>query len=32
MIATALGEPPGVTIVESRDIAAVAAGFNAGPA
>ena len=32
MIATALGEPPGVTIVESRDIAAVAAGFSAGPA
>lgn len=32
MIATALGEPPGVTIVESRDIAAAAAGFSAGPA
>jgi uncharacterized protein YbjT (DUF2867 family) len=31
MIATALGEPPGVTIVESRDIAAVAAGLSAGP-
>ena len=32
MIATALGEPPGVTIVESRDVAAAAAGFSAGPA
>ena len=30
MIATALGEPPGVTIVESRDIAATAAGLGAG--
>lgn len=32
MVATALGEPAGVTVVESRDIAAVAAGFSAGPA
>jgi uncharacterized protein YbjT (DUF2867 family) len=29
MIRTALGEPAGVTIVESRDIAAVATGFSA---
>jgi len=32
MVATALGEPAGVTIVGSRDIAAVAAGFGVGPA
>ena len=32
MVATALGEPAGVTVVESRDIAAVAAGFSADPA
>jgi uncharacterized protein YbjT (DUF2867 family) len=30
MVATALGEPEGVTVVESRDIAAVAAGLSAG--
>lgn len=32
MVATALGEPAGVTVVESRDIAAVAGGVGAGPA
>jgi len=32
MISTALDEPPGVTIVESRDIAAAAKGLSAGPA
>jgi uncharacterized protein YbjT (DUF2867 family) len=32
MVATALDEPAGVRVVESRDIAAVAAGFSAGPA
>lgn len=31
MVATALGEPAGVTIVESRDIAAAAGGLSAGP-
>lgn len=31
MVATALGEPAGVTIVESRDISALATGLNGGP-
>jgi uncharacterized protein YbjT (DUF2867 family) len=31
MVATALDEPAGVTVVESREIAAVALGFGAGP-